>query len=136
MVNPRERRLQIFASNYGRDAGWYVEYEGRRIGVLTDPRPADMFWCSYKIEPVVDDSGLRDDLLDSRLHWDQCDFTFRNRAFDQTAPGFVAAGQPPFENGRALMHGLYLNIGHPSLWERLLLLLRGSHEAALHDFPF
>ena len=133
MANARERRLQIFESNYGRDAGWYVEHEGRRIAELTDPRPADMFWFSYKIDPLVEDPGQRADLLDSRLHWDQCDFVFRNRAFDQTASGFVAAAQPPFENGRALMHGLYLNIGHPSFWERFLLLLRGSRAAALHD---
>jgi hypothetical protein len=136
MVSARERRLRIFESNFGRDAGWYVEYEEHRIAVLTDPRPADMFWYSYTIDPLVEDLGRRADLLDSRVHWDRCDFIYRNRVFDQTAPGWVSAGQPPFENGRALMRGLYLNIGHPSLWERFLLVLRGSHRAAFNDLPF
>jgi hypothetical protein len=134
MGRARERRLQIFELDYGRLAGWYVEYEGRRIAVLTDPRPADMFW--YKIEPLVEDPGEAADLFDLPFHWDRCDFVFRNRAFDQTAPGFAAAGWPPIENGRILMRGLYLDIGCPSLWERLLLWLRRSQAGASHDRSF
>jgi len=136
MGSARERRLQIFESDYGRLAGWYVEYEESRIAVLTDPRPADMFWDSYKIEPLVEDPGEAVDLLDSPLHWDRCDFVFRNRAFDRTAPGFAAAGRPQIQNGRVLMRGLYLDIGRPSSWERLLLWLRGRQGGALHDRSF
>ena len=126
MKSVRERRLRIFESDHGRLAGWFVEYEGRRIAVLTDARPAEMFWDSYKIDSLVAEPGERSELLDSRLHWDRCEFVFRNRTFGETAPGFAAAGQPPFADGRVLMRGLYLDIGRPSPWEKLLLWLRGS----------
>jgi hypothetical protein len=49
----RRRRLALFESDCGRKTGWYVEYEGRPIAVLTDPRYEDMFWVSYHIEALA-----------------------------------------------------------------------------------
>jgi hypothetical protein len=37
------RRLQILETNYGRQAGWYVEWRGERIAELTDVRMEEMF---------------------------------------------------------------------------------------------
>jgi hypothetical protein len=51
----RRRRLPIFASYCGRQGGWFVEYQGRCLAALTDPRFVDMFWDSYRIEIVTDD---------------------------------------------------------------------------------
>jgi hypothetical protein len=53
----RERRLRIFETNYGREAGWYVEHAGRRVALLTAPRFEEMFWDSYRIEPLTTIAG-------------------------------------------------------------------------------
>ena len=96
----RERRLQVLESNYGRDWGWSVELQGRRIALLIDSRSEDMFWESYRIEPLTDDAR-------------------------QIAGTALAAGEPFPESGRVLVRGLYLRGEPPSLWERFLLWRRG-----------
>ena len=45
------RRLHIWETDYGRDAGWLVERHGKTIAVLTDPLWIDMFWFSYRLVP-------------------------------------------------------------------------------------
>jgi hypothetical protein len=127
----RERRLQIIESNYGREAGWFVEDNGRRIAQLTDPRFEDMFWYSYKIEPLTEDPAEREELLTSPDRWLACKFVYRSRQFDSVAETAFPAGQPFPEPGRVLMRALYLWVGDPSLWDRLLLRLRRSRAPAL-----
>jgi hypothetical protein len=115
----RERRLRIFETNYGRDAGWFVEDHGRRIAQLTDPRITEMFWVSYRIEPLIDDPIEREELLNSPERWDACEFVYRSREFGQVAEYAFPAARPFPESGRVLIRGLYLGIREPSLWERL-----------------
>lgn len=126
----RERRLQIIETNYGREAGWFIEHHGRRVAELTDLRFADMFWDSYRIEPLIEDLAEREALLTSPDRWHACEFVYRNRRFGLVAEkAFPTGGLFP-ESGRILMRALYLNIDSPSVWERLLLWLRGSRAAA------
>ncbi|MEW4571491.1 hypothetical protein AB1L88_26755 [Tautonia sp. JC769] len=126
----RERRLQIIATNYGRDAGWIVEYRGRPVAELTDPRFADMFWYSYRVEPRSEEPAERESLLTSPDRWLACEFVYRNRQFGLVAENAFPAGGVFPESGRILMRALYLDIDSPTVWERLLLWLRGSREAA------
>ena len=56
---PMNRRLRIIETNYGRNCGWYVEVEGRKIARLSDPEFVDMFWDSYRLEPLTDDPKTR-----------------------------------------------------------------------------
>jgi hypothetical protein len=126
----RERRLRIFETNYGREAGWYVEHHGRRIALLTAPRFEEMFWDSYRIEPLTEAPEEDAQLLTSTERWLNCEFVFRNREFGETVEGAFPAGQPFCEDHRVMMRGLYIGIGRPSVWERLLLWCRGSRQAA------
>jgi hypothetical protein len=125
----REHRLQIIATNYGRDAGWFVEHHGRRVAQLTDPQFADMFWYSYQVEPLTEDPAEREALLTSPDRWLACEFVFRSRRFGLAAENAFPAGGVFPEPGRVLMRALYLNIDSPSVWERLLLWLRGGRAA-------
>lgn len=129
IVTDRERRLQIFATNYGRDAGWYVEENGRRIAQLVDAHFEDMFWDSYSIEPLVDSAEERLDLLTSSRRWLECGFAYRSRRFNMVAELAFPGGHGP-KSGRILMRGLCLQIGSPSLVERFQLWWRGYREAA------
>jgi hypothetical protein len=125
----RERRLRIFETAYGRAAGWYVEHHGRRLALLTDPRFEEMFWESYRIEPLTA-APEEAQMLTSRDRWLSGEFVFRNREFGEIAENAFAAGQPFCDDHRVLIRGLYLGIDRPSVWERLLLWYRGSRQAA------
>jgi hypothetical protein len=125
----RERRLRIFETNYGREAGWYVEHRGRRIALLSVPRFEEMFWDSYRIEPLTEDPEAAQ-LLTSPERWLNGELVFRSCEFGAIAENAFAAGQPFCDEHRVLIRGLYLGIGRPSVWERLLLWYRGSRQAA------
>jgi hypothetical protein len=67
-------RLQILESNYGRDGGWYVEDEGERVALLSEPEYHDMFWESYRIEVLSDDPVTRQAALTSVSFWQDRSF--------------------------------------------------------------
>jgi hypothetical protein len=110
----REQRLRIFETDYGRAAGWYVVHHGHRIARLTSPRHEEMFWDSYRIEPLTDDPVEQAALLTSP-GWRLCEFVFRSCAFGEIAENAFAAGQPCGADHRVLMRGLYIAIGRPSV---------------------
>lgn len=117
-----ERRLRIFETNYGRDAGWFVERDDRRLALLSDPLSEDMFWESYAIDPLVEDPAERAALLASPELWLSCEFVYRSRLFeDSVVDNAIAAGQPFPKPGRVSMRALYLDIGAPTAEELLLL---------------
>jgi hypothetical protein len=126
----RERRLRIFETNYGRYGGWYLEHHGRRIGALTDYRWAEMFWDSYKVEALSEDSEDLQ-LLTSPLRWPG-EVVFRSREFGEAVPGAFPWGQGISQEHRVEMRALYIRIKPPSLWERVRLWWRGSRQAAMN----
>jgi hypothetical protein len=126
-----ERQLRIWETNYGRDAGWIVEKQGRPIALLTDPLWADMFWDTYRLEVTTDDPELRA-LLSSNEFWmgdGWAEFTWRNREFGDCAPyAFPARGI--IEPDRLMMRGLYLPVGHPWPLDWLILWWRKRRREA------
>ncbi len=117
----RRWRLRVFQTNYGREAGWYVESDGRRCALLTGPRFEEMFWESYAVEPLADDPDERQRIVGDPEWWLGRELKFRNREFDILAPTAFVAGCVFCEPGRVLMRALYLYIGPPTTWERLWL---------------
>ncbi len=105
----RERERQIIASDYGRAGGWYVEHNGRRIALLSDPRYEDMFWVSYAIEPLTEDEEERRRLLESEEFW-LTKFVYRSRQFDEVAGNAFPALKPFAGPGRVTMRALYLTL--------------------------
>src|ERR1051326_7193222 len=59
------RRLRIWETNFGREAGWLIERHGQPIAILTEPRSEDMFWDSYRLEILTNDPELRQRFLTS-----------------------------------------------------------------------
>jgi hypothetical protein len=87
---------------------------------------AEMFWVSYALEPLVDDPAERERIVSDRTWWHQSGLKFRNREFGIVAPLAFAGGVT--ESGRVVMRALYLDVGPPTMWERLWLRywLRGK----------
>lgn len=120
------RRLRIWETNYGRDGGWVVERRGRVIAVLTDPRFEDMFWDSYRLEVVTDDPELRRRMQTPEL-WAAAEsegLVWRSREFGEVAGGAFPALSPFPEAGRLTVRRLYLSIGEPWPWDKLVLWWR------------
>ncbi len=101
------RRLRVLASDYGRSAGWLVEYEGQSVAVLTDPCYVDMFWVSYRVDITTDDPLLRQAVQTSDF-WTTNGVRWTSRAVGRVAPWAWSAGLN--ESGRVLMRSLYLPV--------------------------
>jgi hypothetical protein len=110
------RRLRVIESGYGRDKGWFVEVGGHRLAALTDCQWEDMFWDSYRVEPLATDPLLLELVLSDEF-WNRIDIyrqVYRSRAFDEVAPNAFPAcrdtGTDVSETGRVIMRGLYLAV--------------------------
>src|SRR5438128_6180541 len=77
-------RLRVLETNYGRDSGWYVEVDGQRVAVLTDPRCQDMFWDTYRLQPLTSDPGAMDQFYSAEFWSGRV--VYRNCEFDAIAP--------------------------------------------------
>ena len=99
-------------SDYGREAGWDIELDGRVVGQLSDPKWADMFWYSYAVTDVVADapgSYRESSPIATEALWSECRFAFRSRGTGEVARHAFPGGRPPVvRGGRVLMRGLYL----------------------------
>lgn len=116
------QRLRILETNYGRDAGWYVEHDGRRVAVLTDCRFEEMFWDSYRFAAFTEEPALYSD----EFWGDLGRLSFVSREFGIAAPYAFPAGraaQVLREEGRLLMRGLYLQVPE-YLWDGVALWVR------------
>jgi hypothetical protein len=111
-----KRRLRILETDYGREAGWFVELEGRAVAQLTEPRFEDMFWDSYRLEPLTGDAELRRQIL-TKPFWDDFSrLTFRSCEFGDAVPQAWPAGDVFTEDGRVKLRGLYLTVRPSWLW--------------------
>jgi hypothetical protein len=132
-----KERLRIIETNYGRECGWYVEIDDRKVARLADPQWEDMFWVTYRLEPLTGDPKERA-MLYSAEFWHSCKAAFRNCEFNEVAPFAFAGGSPVelatrlMETGRLSMRGLYLEV--PSYpWDCLLLWLRRWRNKRPHN---
>jgi hypothetical protein len=115
------RRLRILETNYGREPGWYVQRGTRRIALLVDPQPVDMFIDSYRTEPLPDDSGPALD-LESSSFWTDEPLTFISREFGDVAANAIPLSYRAGDAPRLEIRGLYLDVPPPTPWDALRLL--------------
>lgn len=113
----RARRDMLLRANYGRDAGWYVEREGRRVAELDCTRREEMFWDSYRIVPICEDINEQRQMLVDKLYWLNADVEFRSRAADEVAECAFIASDVFTEDGRLLVRALYFPLLAPTWWE-------------------
>ncbi|HAS40098.1 MAG TPA: hypothetical protein DCS93_06440 [Microscillaceae bacterium] len=98
------RELQ--KSNWGREYGWYIEFEGKIIGELVDCEFRDMFWDRYKIIPKNDQWGSY--LFDEK-HWFESAFKFKNKHYNLYAPNPFTGGIGDLKISKQIeIRGLYL----------------------------
>ena len=101
----RTRLWELVKSNYGRNFGWWVEYEGERIAELVNYQFSDMFWDLYDIVPIKE--GYKK-ILQDKDFWEEGKFVFRNKKFNETVPHAFCGGNPEVSEGYIIMRGLYL----------------------------
>ncbi len=127
-------RQEICQSDFAREAGWWVEENGRCLARLSDPQYADMFWVSYAITPLSGDPAERAVIL-SEEFWRDRQLRFRSIEFNKYAENaFPAVIHPLADPGRVTMRALYLIVEPPAWWERLLLAL-GKRKIKTVDLP-
>jgi hypothetical protein len=134
-VQGYSRRLRIWETNYGRDAGWVIERQSQVVAILTDPRFEDMFWDSYRLEVVTADPELRQRMRTPEF-WAVAEsegLVWRNREFGEVANGAFPALSPFPEPGRLIVRRLYLDIGQPWPWDFFVLWWRRWRQ--LHANP-
>jgi len=120
------RKLRIWATNYGRDGGWFVELQGQTIAVLTECRFEDMFWDSYQIQAVTVDLELQE-RIQTPDFWTAAEadeLVWRSREFGEVASA-VPADFPLQVTGRLLVRGLFVTLNAPSLWDQLVMFVVG-----------
>jgi hypothetical protein len=133
-VKAYRNRLHIWETNYGRDAGWIIERRGAPVAILTDVQFQVMFWDTYKIEIVTHDLALRE-RIGSREFWDNAEaegLLYRNRKFEYVAEIAFPALTPFTQDGRLIMRGLYLRIGAPRVWDKVVLWARRRAKRSRH----
>lgn len=79
---------ELEKTNWGRDFGWYIEYEGKMIGELVDAKFEDMFWFTYKLIAYKEHESL---VLDFK-NWDECKFRYLNKHYQQYAENAFCGG--------------------------------------------
>lgn len=111
----RHRRRQLLDANYGRDFGWFVEKDGRRLAALTDARFEDMFWDSYAVEPLAGTESERETVFTAAF-WLQPELVFRNRVTSDVAHNAFQGGPAPTrERPRVWMRSLYISLDESAL---------------------
>jgi hypothetical protein len=119
----RRSRLEVLDADHGRDFGWFVEKDGQRVALLTNPRFVDMFWYSYTVEPTGATDAERAPVY-TKEFWNQAGMTFRNRETGEIAPNAFPGGLTPTrEQPLVLMRALHIG-RPPGLIERAMLWIR------------
>lgn len=126
MQRSYSEKLRIWETNFGRESGWHVVRHGDVIAILSDPQFEEMFWDSYQINIVSTDSELRQ-VMQTADFWKNAEnegLLWRSCEFGELAVNAFPAITPSLKSGRLLMRGLYLSIGEPRFWDRLILWWR------------
>jgi len=105
------RQQLLRESNFGREFGWSVEWNGRAVARLDDPvwDSHAQFWFHYRLTPTTQDPAEHDLLFDPGF-WEAhfVELTFRNLRLGEVADGAFPAVPVFDEHGRVRMRGLHL----------------------------
>ena len=123
------RRVAIFATDYGREAGWDVFVKGTLVCSLEDSRQNEQFWHSYVVSPA-DPSFFCHQFWESGV-----EVVSRLTGEKAVSSWFVNFDRV---EGRLLVRALYLDPGFPewpTFWERRLVSRwRARNRRPTHPF--
>jgi hypothetical protein len=94
---------------HGPARGWYVERDGRRFALLTDPQRAAPGWFSFRVEHLTADAEDLRHLHAGGFWADAGGLVFRDRASGEVVPGVAVASGADWllrHAGRVLLRGL------------------------------
>jgi hypothetical protein len=107
-----ERQRLLHASDFGRQFGWAVEWDGRPVAQLVDPvwDCDSQFWHHYRLVVTTADPVEQAALRDPKF-WDThlAALMFRNLRLNEIAPHAFSATGVFDESGRVRMRGLFLS---------------------------
>lgn len=87
---------------------WFIEYQGEVIGELIKPEFDNMFWGSYQLIQLSEETKK---ILSNTDLWNQCEFQFRNKKTGNYAPNAIIAlahlGSDKMTDKRISMRALY-----------------------------
>jgi len=78
-VEKNEFHSELEQSDWGRNYGWFIELDGKKIGELVNAKYVSQFWVEYKI---VAYTGYENILFDHDK-WAKCEFKFKNKHYPQ-----------------------------------------------------
>jgi hypothetical protein len=114
-------RLRIWETDYGRSAGWLMELRGHPVAMLSDPKPEEKGWTSYRFAPVTQDLKLLADMKTEKFWKELQDITWRSREFHTVVEGVVAAPSTHLNLSRITLKGLAIPIGPPNILQQQML---------------
>jgi hypothetical protein len=117
LLSPRGDRGSSRDNTMQRPTELYMEYEGRCVAKLIDQKYSDMFWTSFKIIPMTEDTTMIEQLQseefwNSEEFWRQirkCGVTYRYTADGQIAFGTFPGGTKMVRNGRISLRSIPMN---------------------------
>lgn len=121
------RAYQLAVSNYGRKYGWNIEFEGKVIGELINPKFEDMFWESYEVISIAE---AYNSILFNHDNWLASAFKFKNKKIEEYAEQAFSGGSKRDlkEKGKIIMRALYLS-GNTVLENKLLRKYDGFYRS-------
>lgn len=99
---------ELKKSNWGRNYGWFIEFEKNKIGELVEVKNIDMFWFEYKIIPY---NGFEKIVLNFE-NWEQGRFKYQNKFYLQYANQAFCGGSGILNENQTYMismRALHLN---------------------------
>lgn len=106
---------------------FYIEVKDRRVAVLFDPRLEDMFWCSYRLEPVDDQGDL---IIHDDRTWETVGFVVKDQDGRMPNPLTFSGGFRDFCDRKTD------RLSFRSLWPPRPSLVSRGYRAAASLFRF
>jgi len=121
--NKASLRIRLFESYYGHYYGWFVERNGQRIAMLTEPRYYEMFWLLFTVVPLTSDETLKTQLSNDEF-WADRFLSYRNCKLDIETQNFIVRWNPELPKGTVILRGYPIDNPEPTIWEKILLFFR------------
>ncbi|RYG71270.1 hypothetical protein EON80_05480 [bacterium] len=118
------QRLRIWETDYGRTAGWLMELRGHPVAILSDPKPEEKPWTSYRFAPVTQDVKLLAAMKTEQFWKELNGITFRSREFHIEVTDVVAAASTHLDLSRIVLRGLAIPIEPPNFLQQQMLKSR------------
>jgi hypothetical protein len=125
MIAWLKRDFDIYRCDFGREYGWFVEWQGKRVAELIDPAWDwnSQFWHEYVLVPLTDEPAEVAE-LNSPEFWHR-NLTYENRKYGNRVTHVLANLRPARSDGKEIVsiRSLHVPVRLRRLWEMVSLFL-------------